>query len=51
MSGTGGSSATEVADNVNKAVGRGLASAIEKGEQVTEATKETIGAVLCSQAA
>lgn len=29
---------------VNKSVGRGLASAIDKGEKVTEATKETIGA-------
>ena len=28
---------------VNKSVGRGLASAIETGEQVTEKTKETFG--------
>ncbi|KAI0771007.1 hypothetical protein BD413DRAFT_476691 [Trametes elegans] len=33
----------EVADKVNKKVGQGLASAIEKGEQATEKTKETIG--------
>jgi len=33
----------EVADKVNKSVGRGLASAIETGEQVTEKTKETLG--------
>ena len=29
---------------VNKSLGKGLASAIEKGEQATEKTKETIGA-------
>jgi len=34
---------SEVADKVNKSVGRGLASAIETGEQVTEKTKETYG--------
>lgn len=28
---------------VNKKVGRGLASAIETGEQVTEKTKQTLG--------
>ena len=28
---------------MNKSVGKGLASAIEKGEQATEATKETLG--------
>ncbi|RPD81592.1 hypothetical protein L226DRAFT_606879 [Lentinus tigrinus ALCF2SS1-7] len=33
----------EVADKVNKKVGKGLASAIEKGEKATEATKENIG--------
>ncbi|KAI0719133.1 hypothetical protein C8T65DRAFT_569568 [Cerioporus squamosus] len=33
----------EVADKVNKKVGKGLASAIEKGEQATEATKENLG--------
>jgi len=33
----------EVADKVNKKVGRGLASAIEKGEEVTEATKQSLG--------
>ncbi|PCH33248.1 hypothetical protein WOLCODRAFT_93180 [Wolfiporia cocos MD-104 SS10] len=32
----------EVADKVNKSVGRGLASAIEKGEEATEASKETL---------
>lgn len=41
--GTGGGSVKEVADNVNKAVGRGLASTIEKGEEVTDATKQTLG--------
>jgi len=35
--------AAEVADKVNKSVGRGLASAIETGEQVTEKTKENLG--------
>ncbi|KAI0292245.1 hypothetical protein B0F90DRAFT_283385 [Multifurca ochricompacta] len=35
---------TEVADKVNKSVGRGLESAIETGEQVTEKTKQTLGA-------
>jgi len=34
----------EVADKVNKSVGRGLAQAIEKGEEATEATKEAVGA-------
>ncbi|THU91651.1 hypothetical protein K435DRAFT_673748 [Dendrothele bispora CBS 962.96] len=33
----------EVADTVNKKVGKGLASAIDKGEQATEATKEAMG--------
>jgi len=33
----------DVADKVNKSVGRGLASAIESGEQVTEKTKEALG--------
>jgi hypothetical protein len=28
---------------VNKSVGRGLASALEKGEEATEKTKETVG--------
>ena len=28
---------------VNKSVGKGLASAIETGEQVTEKTKQTLG--------
>ncbi|GLB36519.1 hypothetical protein LshimejAT787_0308070 [Lyophyllum shimeji] len=34
---------SEVADKVNKGVGRKLADAIETGEKVTEATKETVG--------
>ncbi|KAI6133388.1 hypothetical protein EDD16DRAFT_1531561, partial [Pisolithus croceorrhizus] len=33
----------DVADKVNKKVGKGLASAIEAGERATEKTKETIG--------
>ncbi|RDX56303.1 hypothetical protein OH76DRAFT_1468631 [Lentinus brumalis] len=33
----------EVADKVNKKVGQGLASVIEKGEKATEATKENLG--------
>lgn len=33
----------DVLSQVNKSVGRGLASAIEKGEEVSEATKETVG--------
>ena len=45
MSGSGGSSVYEVADKANKAVGRGLAGAIEKGEEATEATKETLGTI------
>ncbi|CCM01298.1 uncharacterized protein FIBRA_03347 [Fibroporia radiculosa] len=32
----------EVAHKVNISVGRGLASALEKGEEVTGATKETL---------
>jgi len=36
--------AAETADKVNKSVGKGLASAIEKGEEVTQSTKETLGA-------
>lgn len=28
---------------MNKKVGEGLATAIDKGEQVTEATKQTVG--------
>ncbi|KAF8261822.1 hypothetical protein EI94DRAFT_1434377, partial [Lactarius quietus] len=35
--------AAEVADKLNKSVGKGLASAIETGEQVTEKTKQTLG--------
>ena len=31
---------------VNKSVGRGLASAIEKGEQATESTKKTLGILI-----
>ncbi|KAI1797501.1 hypothetical protein LXA43DRAFT_250713 [Ganoderma leucocontextum] len=33
----------EVADKLNKSVGKGLADAIEKGEKATEVTKETLG--------
>ncbi|KAH8086599.1 hypothetical protein BXZ70DRAFT_546326 [Cristinia sonorae] len=33
----------EVAEKVNKSVGKGLASAIEKGEEATEATKQAVG--------
>ncbi|KAG6812060.1 hypothetical protein H0H92_004591 [Tricholoma furcatifolium] len=33
---------SETAEKVNKKVGKGLADAIEKGEQVTQAAKETI---------
>ena len=33
----------EVADNVNIKVGKTLASGIEKGEQVAEKTKQTVG--------
>ncbi|KAF7798592.1 hypothetical protein EIP86_009814 [Pleurotus ostreatoroseus] len=33
----------DVADKVNKRVGKALASGIEKGEQATEATKQTVG--------
>ncbi|KAH9927479.1 uncharacterized protein BXZ73DRAFT_102612 [Epithele typhae] len=33
----------DVADKVNKKVGQGLASAIEKGEDVSAKTKETMG--------
>ncbi|KAH9170320.1 hypothetical protein EDB89DRAFT_1326482 [Lactarius sanguifluus] len=42
--------AAEVADKVNKSVGRGLASAIETGEQVTEKTKQTLGKHACVRA-
>jgi len=34
----------EVADTVNKKVGKGLASAIETGEKAAHSTKETLGA-------
>ncbi|KAH7883951.1 hypothetical protein F5I97DRAFT_1814514, partial [Phlebopus sp. FC_14] len=34
---------TEVADKVNKKVGKGLADAIETGERATAKTKETLG--------
>ncbi|KAF8973681.1 hypothetical protein BDZ97DRAFT_1912155 [Flammula alnicola] len=34
---------SEVADKVNKSVGKGLASAIDKGEKATHATKDTLG--------
>ncbi|PIL30896.1 hypothetical protein GSI_07065 [Ganoderma sinense ZZ0214-1] len=33
----------EVAEKVNRSVGKGLAGAIEKGEKATEATKHTLG--------
>ncbi|ESK95539.1 f1 atpase assembly protein 11 [Moniliophthora roreri MCA 2997] len=33
---------SEVADTVNKKVGKGLASAIDKGEHAANATKETL---------
>ncbi|KAI0311451.1 hypothetical protein OF83DRAFT_758145 [Amylostereum chailletii] len=36
--------AADVADTVNKKVGKGLASALETGEKATEKTKETLGA-------
>jgi len=35
---------SEVADKVNKGLGKGLADAIDKGESVTKATKESLGA-------
>ncbi|KAF8979166.1 hypothetical protein BDQ17DRAFT_1265006, partial [Cyathus striatus] len=35
---------SEVADKVNKKVGKGLASAIETGEKATNVAKEKIGA-------
>jgi len=35
--------AKEMADTVNKKVGQGLASAIDSGENVAQATKETVG--------
>ncbi|KAF9650687.1 hypothetical protein BDM02DRAFT_3111730 [Thelephora ganbajun] len=34
---------TEVADKVNKSVGKGLASAIDTGEKVVHSTKHTFG--------
>jgi len=34
---------SEVADKVNKGLGKGLASAIDKGERATRATQETLG--------
>ncbi|KAG6891093.1 hypothetical protein C0995_014183 [Termitomyces sp. Mi166 len=36
--------ASDVADKVHKKVGNGVASVIEKGAQVTQSTKETMGA-------
>ncbi|KAK7694204.1 hypothetical protein QCA50_001384 [Cerrena zonata] len=33
----------EVADQVNKTLGQKLAAGIEKGEELTEKTKETVG--------
>ncbi|KAG8838229.1 hypothetical protein FRC20_006474 [Serendipita sp. 405] len=35
--------AKEAASTVNKKVGQGLAAAIDKGEELTESTKETLG--------
>ncbi|KAG8762546.1 hypothetical protein FRC20_008034, partial [Serendipita sp. 405] len=35
--------AKEAASTVNQKVGQGLAAAIDKGEQLTESTKETLG--------
>jgi len=35
--------AKDVADTVNKKVGQGLASAIDKGENVTQSAKEAVG--------
>jgi len=35
----------EVADKVNKSVGRGLADAIDKGEKATSAARDTIASV------
>lgn len=37
---------SEVADNINKSLGKGLAGAIDKGENATEVAKDTLG--LCS---
>lgn len=34
---------TEVADKVNKSVGKGLASAIDTGEKAVDSTKNTLG--------
>ncbi|KAJ3796447.1 hypothetical protein GGU11DRAFT_685790 [Lentinula aff. detonsa] len=34
---------SEVADNVNKKLGKGLASAIDKGEQATASTQDSLG--------
>ncbi|KAF8665104.1 hypothetical protein AX16_000571 [Volvariella volvacea WC 439] len=39
---TVGEKVSEVADKVNRKVGKGLASAIDKGEQATYATKEKL---------
>lgn len=35
--------AKDMAETVNKKVGQGLASVIDKGEQVTQSAKETVG--------
>ncbi|KAF9040361.1 hypothetical protein BDZ89DRAFT_1109876 [Hymenopellis radicata] len=37
---------SEMADSVNKKLGKGLASALETGEQATKATKETLGSTV-----
>ncbi|KAG2370267.1 hypothetical protein BDR07DRAFT_1476264 [Suillus spraguei] len=39
---------SEMADKVNKKVGRGLASAIETGEKAAGKTKETLGSKMAS---
>ncbi|KZT23804.1 hypothetical protein NEOLEDRAFT_1068857, partial [Neolentinus lepideus HHB14362 ss-1] len=39
----------DVGDKVNKTVGRTLAGAIEKGEQATETTKQTLGNIPCTK--
>ncbi|KAJ3860126.1 hypothetical protein EV359DRAFT_49733 [Lentinula novae-zelandiae] len=41
---------SEMAENVNKKLGQGLASAIEKGEDATSSTKESLRAFFRSAA-
>lgn len=38
-----------IRNQVNKSVGRGLASTIEKGEEATESTKETLGTIVLGE--